>query len=236
MATTINNKDIGTEYQATLLSIDQGYSSVTTYYDWLRRSPAPIRYDDPTITYHTAIVRFLVEGDKLDENCSNLVSALVDEAEIKDTTRNIRLLGHLVDVKDNRICPKARELEIEFECEFLIQEDQENTFEETVTPLENFQFSIDSNNPFLVSAEIKLNNSSYELPQRVELTINGKEYILKNLQPQIAYKMDFINGILDPNPDFYEENWDFPKVAQGSNTVSCSHYVQIKLIWKDRWI
>lgn len=77
MNMTVNGTSIST-FDAVLLSVDYGYSTVTTYSDWLRGAHQPLFFEQ-TVQYTTAQYSILVEGDDLGDleaNCSNLYVAM----------------------------------------------------------------------------------------------------------------------------------------------------------------
>lgn len=229
----VNDTDIAT-YKATLLSVDYGYSTVTTYKDWLRGASSPLFYSQDE-QFSTAIITLVVEGSniyELDKNCSNLIKSF-EKAIVKDTGHDWYLDGTFVEVSDNRVGPLGRELEIQFEG--VKYSDSESLTHQFIIN-EPWEFAARGNLTTSCRIEIAPDKGySY-----LDLRINGATFRTQNVSSTtILLTIDGINGTVtadgDNKIDDYEA-WSFPILKGGTNVIECNGTPSITITYNGRWM
>lgn len=227
----INNTDIST-LGATLLTVDYGYSKVTTYKDWLRGTLNPLFYEQDT-QYTTATFKVLVEAanrKELDAASSNLV-ALARKGKYQVSNVDFYVDGDLVDAEDNPISSKAKEVTIKVEgikTQHDIKSFSPGLGEEIVfTPVGNCEV------PARFRILLDMGYTSFTLK------VNGKYYNLRNL-PTVSYlTIDGIEGKVDYGGgnkiDDYL-SWEFPTLIGGKeNTIELTGG-SIQITYDGRWM
>lgn len=229
----INSKNLS-EFGGTLLSLDYGYATVTTYEDWLRNSKQPL-YHEQTEQYSTAIITILMEAEsnvQLDINCSNLIREL-ERSIVKDTQHSWYLDGHFVESADNRISPYARELEIQFNgCKYSGQKTITHTFEFNqaweFTCLGNLEVPC----KILISPDMGYTH--------LDLKVNGTNFRINNISSSdLLLTIDGINGTITVDGDNKIEDYEpytFPTIKGGSNTISVNGAPTISIVYNGRWM
>lgn len=211
----INNTDIST-LGATLLTVDYGYSKVTTYKDWLRGTLNPLFYEQDT-QYTTATFKVLVEAanrKELDAASSNLV-ALARKGKYQVSDVDFYVDGDLVDAEDSPISSKAKEVTIkvegiktQHELKIVVPNLGEAA---TFIPLGNCEVPA----KFRIVMDMGYANFF--------LTVNGKDYKVTNVPDVSTITIDGIEGKVDYgglNKIEDYKAWDFPTLIGGKeNTI-----------------
>lgn len=221
----------------TLLSIDYGYATVTTYQDWLKHSPDPLYYGQDT-QYTTAEIELLVEAENigaLEKKCSD-VYASMKRAVLKDSAVTFSLDGFATSIQETRLGPKARSLVVTFQG---IKVDERKT-ESLVLNVIPKTLNVSGNNQ--VAAKIKI------VPEKnyVTLTIkiNDREYVLTDVQYDAndadnPITIDGETGVVTRGGNAYidhYDSWELPKLDSGENTVSCLEgYPTVTFEFSGRW-
>nr|DAH61359.1 MAG TPA: hypothetical protein [Caudoviricetes sp.] len=223
----------------TILSIDYGYATVTTYEDWLKNSTDPLFYGQDT-QYTTAALEILVEADglgALEKKCSNLYTSM-KKAVIKDSAVDFSLDGFATNVQEQRLGPKARTLTVSFQG-IKVAERQE---ESLVLGLTAKPLTVNGNNKVSTIIEV--------LPEKnyvtLTLVVNDREYVLKNVTyitdenpVKNMIVIDGENGTVTRNGESYidhYDSWDMPKLDSGVNQISCPEgYPTVKFKFSGRW-
>lgn len=228
---TINNTDVST-LGATLLTVDYGYSTVITYKDWLRGTHSPLFYEQET-HYTTAEYKFLVEAANrkaLDTACSNLV-ALARKGKYQVTDCDWYIDGNIVEAEDNNISPLAREVTIRVEG---IKTEPGEFFD--VVPIgETVTFTPKGNCEVPVKIRI-LPDQGYTT---YTLTLNGKDYIIKNLTTVSYLDIDGINGTVDYGGGNKIEDylaWEFPTIIGGQENTIALTGGSVRIEYDGRWV
>lgn len=230
---TINSVDCGA-YGATLLSIDWGYATVTTYKDWLRNAKNPLYFGQDQ-TYTTAAIKFLVEGtdyNDIDKKSSNLVAAM-RKCVIKVSDCDFYLDGDLVDSSNDKISPIAREVNITIEGIKIAETDvQSHTF----TADEPWEFTIKGNSA--VPCVIKITPDIGYVS--LELTINDKTFVIKNVASKtLALVIDSEQGtVREDGENKIEdyESWEFPYLQAGTNKIQVNGAPTVTITYNGRWM
>lgn len=222
----------------TLLSIDYGYATVTTYHDWLKHSSDPLFYGQDT-QYTTAAIELLVEADglgALEKKCSDLYASM-KKAVLKDSAVSFSLDGFATNIQEQRLGPKARTLTITFQGIKVGARDSESL----VLGLTAKPLYVEGNNQVATKIEV--------LPEKnyVTLTIdiNGRQYVLKDvtyitddvLRNKIT--IDGETGVVTRNGETYidhYDSWEMPKLDGGENQIKCLEgYPTVTFEFSGRW-
>lgn len=230
---TINSVDCGT-YGATLLSIDWGYSTVTTYKDWLRNAKNPIYYGQDQ-TYTTAEIKFLVEGtdyNDLDRKSSNLVAAM-KKCVIKVSDCDFYLDGDLVDSKNDKISSLAREVNVSLEGVKIAETDTQTHVFKLNEP---WELDIKGNSavPCVIKIVPEMGYTS------LDMTINDKTFKVKNvLSSVLTLVIDSVQGTIlqdDENKIEDYEAWEFPYLQPGKNIIKINGTPTVTITYNGRWM
>lgn len=235
---TINGTDI-TTLGATLLTVDYGYSKVTTYKDWLRNAKNPLFYGQD-VTYTTAQFKILVEAETrgdLDLASSNLV-ALAQHGKFQVTDADFYINGDLTDAEDSPISSKAKEVTITIEG---IKSKDDVIIDViplaevlSVTPVGNVEAAV----KFDILPNVSMPNYT--------LTVNGKEYTITQTATPPDYDgvyrcvIDGINGKVEVGGnnaiDRYQ-SFEFPTLVCGRpNTLEFTGGASIRIYYTGRWM
>lgn len=227
----INDTDI-TTLGATLLSIDYGYSEVITYKDWLKGSMNPIFYSQD-VRYTTAAYKILVEASnrkELDLASSNLV-ALARKGKYQATDADFFIDGNFVSAEDTPINDKAKEIIITVEG--IKSQHESRIFAPAVgevitfTPLGNCE----------VPARFMI-TMSQGYPNYF-LTVNGKDYKIKNTSTKSSITVDgILGGVIYGGGNKIEDyvEWEFPTLIGGKeNTIEITGGT-LTITYDGRWM
>lgn len=233
----VNDKEIS-DFGATFLSVDFGYSNVITYKDWLRGSLLPQFYAQEE-QYTTAIIKIVVEAaniGELEKNCSNAVAAFKGKnTELNFDNMDFALVGSLVSATDTRINAKAREIEI--------------TFEGIKYSLNEVKTFVNSN---LTTFNMNYSGNCSVYPTIVLLLNAGDSITLTDSkQNQYSVNHTFVDGdklVIDGNSGLVTLNnenimgdydaWEFPSIDSDidSLTISAAVKVESYVTYRERWI
>lgn len=221
----------------TLLSIDYGYATVTTYHDWLKHSSDPLFYGQDT-QYTTAAIELLVEAENigaLEKKCSDIYASM-KKAVLKDSAVDFSLDGFATSIQENRLGPKARTLTISFQG-IKVGERQSESAVLSIIPK---TITVGGNNQ--VAAKIVV------IPEKnyVTLTIeiNGRQYVLSDVQYDASNSdnritIDGETGTVTRGGNAYidhYDSWELPKLDAGENVVKCLEgYPTVTFEFSGRW-
>lgn len=235
---TINNTDIST-LGATLLTVNYGYSEVTTYKDWLRGAMNPLFYGQQ-VKYTTAQFKVLVEAETrgdLDLASSNLV-ALAQHGKFQVTGTNFYIDGDLTDVEDSPINPKAKEVIISIEG----IKSQDDVISDVIPIADTLIVTPVGNVESAVKFDILPNVS---MPSYT-LTVNGVPYTITDTSTPSDYDgvykcvIDGINGKVEVGGnnaiDRYQA-FEFPTLKGGeANTLEFNGGGSVRINYTGRWM
>jgi hypothetical protein len=219
----------------TLLSIDYGYATVTTYQDWLRNSLDPLYYGQDT-QYTTANIELLVEAENigaLEEKCSN-VYASMRKAVIKDSAVSFSLDGVATGIQEQRLGPKARTLTITFQG---VKIEDKQTKNLTLS-LTNRVLEVSGNTQVATAITIHPERSYVTLT----IVINDREYVLTNIEYEnnTEIVIDGINGTVTKNGESYidhYDSWELPRLDAGENQIRCLEGVpSVTFEFSGKWV
>lgn len=221
----------------TLLSIDYGYATVTTYHDWLKHSSDPLFYGQDT-QYTTAAIEVLVEADgleALEKECSDLYASM-KKAVLQDSAVDFALDGFATNIQEQRLGPKARTLTITFQG-IKVGERKKESAVLSVIPK---TIEVGGNNQ--VAAKVVV------IPEKnyVTLTIeiNGRQYVLSNVQYDAndsanRITIDGETGVVTRDGNAYidhYDSWELPKLDAGENVIKCLEgYPTVTFEFSGRW-
>lgn len=234
MNMTVNGTSIST-FDAVLLSVDYGYSTVTTYSDWLRGAHQPLFFEQ-TVQYTTAQYSILVEGDDLGDleaNCSNLYAA-IQKSLVKVEGCDWGIDGWVTSADDERINHMARIVTVSFQG---IKVADRETLSHTMAMGETWTFTAKGNQEVPCVITISPDMGYLEM----DLTINGVSYPIKNIMStDIAIVIDSEKGTITADGDNKIEDyeaWSFPVIKGGSNTLYIgSGTPTISIAYNGRWM
>lgn len=231
MNMTINDVSLS-DYGATLLSADYGYSKVTNYNDWLRGAKKPLSFGQD-ITYTTAKYTILVEGKNLaetDKNCSDIYSAMT-KAIVKVDGSDWSVDGHLTSANEsNRISPLAREIEVEIEG---VKTGGRKQLTHTFALAETWTPEIEGNAEVPCVITIDPNASMATLL----LTIDGKQYRINSVSSTLV--IDSEQGLVTidgENAIEKYESWELPHLKGGSVAITSNGVPTVKIEYNGRWM
>lgn len=219
----------------TLLSIDYGYATVTTYQDWLRNNLDPLYYGQDT-QYTTANIELLVEAENigaLEEKCSN-VYASMRKAVIKDSAVSFSLDGVATGIQEQRLGPKARTLTITFQG---VKIEDKQTKNLTLS-LTNQVLEVSGNTQVATAITIHPERSYVTLT----IVINDREYVLTNIEYEnnTEIVIDGINGTVTKNGESYidhYDSWELPRLDAGENQIRCLEGVpSVTFEFSGKWV
>lgn len=235
---TVNGEQICNE-NVTLLSISYGYSKVTNYEDWLKNSPNPLWYGQD-VTYTTADIELLItaaevsnKNNYIDDLCSKIYSKF-QKAIVKEENSLFSIDGHAVSCSEEKINGSGRILNISFEG-IKIGERKTVNFTPGPNTLGN-NLTLEGNIEIPVRMTINPERSYVVLTLR----INGKDYILSNVDENDVIIIDSEQGLILNNVLSYVDHydsWSLPVFKGGDNSVQCLEgYPIVTLEYNGRWM
>lgn len=234
MNMTINGVSLS-DYGATLLSADYGYSKVTNYNNWLRGAKNPLFFGQD-ITYTEATYKMLVEAanlNELDTNCSNIANAM-SQAIVKEENSDWSVEGHILSVNENnRISPLAREIEVSFEG---IKIADREVLTNVMTFGSEWKFEVKGNQTIPCQIEVVPDMGYAEF----ELTLNGELFRIKTIgSDSLSLVIDSEKGLvtLDGENKIEDyESWEMPHLKGGTNTLKINGAPTVKIRYNGRWM